>query len=236
MSKRFVVLIPAGGVGARFGGTQPKQYTMLCGQTVLQHTVARFLAVPEVAHIGVVVAPSDHCIDQVYAPHGLPEKVRIWRCGGETRAESVRNGLAQIMDEDIACASDWVLVHDAARCCVPLDAIQRLLAEAGHHPVGGLLAVPMADTVKKADISGQVCATIDRSGLWQAQTPQMFRAGLLQQALNRVDISMVTDESSAIEALGKWPLLVEGDVRNIKLTRPSDAVLAELLLMQEQKI
>lgn len=234
VNERFVALIPAAGVGVRFGGQQPKQYTVLCGQTVLQHTVGRFLAVPEVTQVLVVVSPQDAEIARIYPSGGSPERLAVLRCGGATRAESVRNGIAAALDAGLITVADWVLVHDAARCCVPADAVRRLLRAVQDHAVGGLLAVPVADTLKRADAQQQVAATVSRVGLWQAQTPQMFRAGLLQQALATDSLLHITDEASAVEALGLAPLLVEGDVRNLKLTRPQDAVLAELLLTQEQ--
>ncbi|MCO6516456.1 MAG: 2-C-methyl-D-erythritol 4-phosphate cytidylyltransferase, partial [Snodgrassella sp.] len=153
--------------------------------------------------------------------------------GGATRAQTVRNGIAQAQQQFGLQDNDWLLVHDAARCCVSADSVQRLLAATHNHAVGGLLALPVADTLKQADAAQHVCCTVNRAGLWQAQTPQMFRAGILARALARADLEAITDESSAVEMLGLAPLLVSGDVCNFKLTSAQDAMLATYFLQQE---
>ena len=232
---RHVALVPAAGVGARFGAATPKQYVRLAGKTVLQHSAEVLLACAAIDAVAIVVSAADGHIDAVYPPSGLPEKLHILRCGGDSRAETVRNGTQALLAQGLLAADDWLLVHDAARCCLPATALQRLLDTVAAHPVGGLLAMPLADTLKRANGQHSVAATLNRSHLWQAQTPQMFRGGLLQQALAEADLSQITDESSAIEALGLQPLLVEGDSRNFKLTRAQDAVLAECLLRQAQE-
>lgn len=231
---RYFALVPAAGVGTRFGADTPKQYTVLAGQTVLQHTLSTLLAAPNIDTVAVVVSVQDQWIDQIYPPHTLPAKLHILRCGGTTRAQSVYNGLAAAMNAGCLKNEDWVLVHDAARCCLSAAALQRLITTIDTHAVGGLLAVPVADTLKRADAQQQVIATVSREHLWQAQTPQMFRAALLKQALDQADLSTITDEASAIEALGLTPLLVTGDAGNIKLTQPQDLRLAEWLLSAQE--
>jgi 2-C-methyl-D-erythritol 4-phosphate cytidylyltransferase len=220
-SPRYFSLIPAAGVGARMGGAGPKQYLPLAGQTILQHTVAAFLAAPQIAHIAVVVSPEDAYVDQYLQSN---DKLTVLRCGGDTRQQTVRNGLqalrSQIRDED------WVLVHDAARPGLTAAMIAGLIADVDVHPVGGLLALPVVDTVKRA-AAGKV-ETVPRDGLWLAQTPQMFRYQLLCEALDAAEA--VTDEASAIEALGLCPLLVPGHARNLKVTLPADLALAQLYL------
>lgn len=231
---RHVALVPAAGVGARFGTDIPKQYTLINGKTVLQHTLSTLLAAPNIDTVLVIVSVQDPWIDQIYPPHDLPAKLHILRCGGVTRAESVDNGLKTAVNQGCLKNEDWVLVHDAARCCLTAAALQRLITAVDDHAVGGLLAVPVADTLKRADDHQQIAATVSRAGLWQAQTPQMFRAALLSKALASADLSRVTDEASAIEALGLSPLLVLGDTANIKLTQPQDAHLAAVLLAQQE--
>lgn len=222
---RYIALIPAAGVGARFGAGKPKQYVEIGGQTVLQHTLDIFLTSPLIDHVAVVLSPEDGVFQT--ASSG---KLSVLRCGGETRALTVRNGVAALLESGLAQPDDQILVHDAARCCLPTAALARLLQQAGGHAEGGILAVPVADTLKRADGGRHIAGTVSRADLWQAQTPQMFRAALLQQALSAEDLSAITDEASAVEKLGISPLLVEGDVRNIKLTLPQDEGLVGLLL------
>ncbi len=222
---RYIALIPAAGVGARFGAGKPKQYVEIGGQTVLQHTLDIFLTSPLIDHVAVVLSPDDQVFQTASS-----SKLSVLRCGGETRALTVRNGVAALLESGLAQPNDQILVHDAARCCLPVAALARLLQQAGGHAEGGILAVPVADTLKRADGGRHIAATVSRADLWQAQTPQMFRAALLQQALSAEDLSAITDEASAVEKLGISPLLVEGDVRNIKLTLPQDEGLVGLLL------
>lgn len=232
---RRIALVPAAGVGARFGADTPKQYARLAGKTVLQHTVDKLVQHPSIDSVVLVLAPADPYIDTLYPAGRLPENLLLLRCGGHSRGESVRNGIHGLLNAGLATADDWLLVHDAARCCLPSTALQRLLDRVKQHPVGGLLAVPVADTLKRADEGQTVAATVARTALWQAQTPQMFRAGLLRRALDQANLATVTDESAAIEALGLHPLLVMGDSRNFKLTHSQDALLAAFLLQQEQE-
>lgn len=225
--KKNIALIPAAGVGQRFGAGKPKQYVEIGGQTVLAHTVARFETHPQIDYVAVIVSPEDTHF-QTASPH-----VGVFHVGGETRAETVRNGVNALLVQGIAVETDNILVHDAARCCLPQEALNRLLAQAADAPQGGILAVPVADTLKRADAQGGIAATIDRSGLWQAQTPQLFQAALLQRALGAENLAGITDEASAVERLGVQPLLVEGDIRNLKLTLPQDEVMVRLLLAAE---
>ena len=220
-----IALIPAAGIGNRFGAGKPKQYVDIAGKSVLQYTLDIFLNHSDIDIVAVVLAPED----QVFQV-ALAGKLQVYHCGGETRAETVSNGLAALLATDIVSLADNILVHDAARCCLPVTALDRLLTEAGDRPEGGILAVPVADTLKRANDSEHIKETVARGDLWQAQTPQLFPAGLLQRALSEVDLSKVTDEASAVEALGISPLLVTGDSRNLKMTLPQDEYIVRLLL------
>ena len=151
-------------------------------------------------------------------------------CGGATRAETVRNGIAALLEGGLADRTDNVLVHDAARCCLPPEALTRLIETAGGTAQGGILAVPVADTLKRADVVNHIGETVSRNGLWQAQTPQLFQTALLHRALLAEDLDGITDEASAVEKLGVQPLLVQGDTRNWKLALPQDEVIVRLLL------
>jgi 2-C-methyl-D-erythritol 4-phosphate cytidylyltransferase len=221
---RYVALIPAAGVGARMGALYPKQYMQIAGLPVIAHTVAAFLATPQISHVFIVVSPEDAYIDDLQLSSA---RVTVLRCGGATRHESVTNGLLQMASvHHQMCDADWVLVHDAARLAIGSELISKLIETVADHAVGGLLALPVVDTVKRLQ-DGRL-ETICREGLWLAQTPQMFRHGLLKKAL--LHANKVTDEASAIEALGLAPLLVEGHQRNSKLTRPDDfAMIANYL-------
>ncbi|MDD2182726.1 2-C-methyl-D-erythritol 4-phosphate cytidylyltransferase [Kingella sp. SNUBH-2017] len=224
---KYTVLIPAAGSGSRFGGERPKQYALLAGKPVLQHTLDALAANARIGRIAVVLSPQDRDFDGLIRPGA---QTVAYRVGGASRAETVANGLNALLADGLD-ENEVLLVHDAARCCLPQSALNRLLDAAGH-PDGAILAVPVADTLKRADNGGAVAATVCRDGLWQAQTPQLFQAALLRRALAAADLSQVTDEASAVEMLGRRPLLVEGDSRNLKLTRPADAALAAWLLAQ----
>lgn len=224
---KYTVLIPAAGSGSRFGGERPKQYALLAGKPVLQHTLDALAANARIGRIAVVLSPQDRDFDALIRPGA---QTVAYRVGGASRAETVANGLNALLADGLD-ENEVLLVHDAARCCLPQSALNRLLDAAGH-PDGAILAVPVADTLKRADNGGAVAATVCRDGLWQAQTPQLFQAALLRRALAAADLSQVTDEASAVEMLGLRPLLVEGDSRNLKLTRPADAALAAWLLAQ----
>lgn len=217
-------LIPAAGAGSRMGVDLPKQYLDIAGHPMIYYAVRVMTASPQIARVFVVLAADDSWWDG-YDWSMFGDKLAVLRCGGATRADSVTNGLAAMH----AAAEDWVLVHDAARPCLTETMIDKLIAEVGDTQVGGLLAIPVADTLKRAQ-GRHVCATELRAGLWQAQTPQMFRHAMLQQALNVQNGYVHTDEASAIEALGHAPLLVAADSSNFKVTYPNDLTMARLIL------
>ena len=222
---RHYAIVPAAGSGSRFGAGTPKQYLSLAGRPLIFHTLAALVACPEIERVWVVLAPDDSEWDR-HDWSELGAKLETLRCGGATRAYSVGNGLkAAAM---VAADDDWVLVHDAARPCLSQQMLAGMFAELADDAVGGLLAVPVADTLKRADGAQRVAATEPRDGLWQAQTPQMFRYGLLREALEKC--RDVTDEAGAIEALGLQPKLVRGDATNLKVTYPADLTLAALVL------
>jgi len=219
----FHALVPAAGFGARMGNELPKQYLDLAGRPMIWHALSTLCANPNIKTVFVVLAPDDEYFARYDWSH-CAVKLEPLYCGGATRAESVANGLlASELEPD-----DWVLVHDAARPCLSAHLLSRMIAELRDDAVGGILAVPVADTLKRGDPKQRIAHTEPREGLWQAQTPQMFRAGLLAQALQQC--KTVTDEASAIEALGLQPKLVASDSSNFKVTYPQDIVLAELLL------
>lgn len=226
----FYALIPAAGSGSRMGGSIEKQYMPLNSVPMIAHAMMVLAREPRLAKIFVVLSPTDKRWNN-YAWQGWEERIEVLRCGGATRAETVLNGLDAIAQ--VCAADDWVLVHDAARPCLPDEMLGKLLDEVTDDPVGGLLAVPVADTLKRAaansESGARAEATVPRAGLWQAQTPQMFRHGKLVEALRAAGSDM-TDEASAIEQLGLQPLLVESDSRNLKVTYPQDLELAGLIL------
>jgi 2-C-methyl-D-erythritol 4-phosphate cytidylyltransferase len=222
----FHALVPAAGFGARMGNELPKQYLDLAGQPMIWHALSTLCACPDIKTVFVVLAPGDEYFASYDWSHCAGKLAPLY-CGGTTRAESVANGLlVSELEPD-----DWVLVHDAARPCLTQSLLNKMIAELRDDPVGGILAVPVADTLKRADARQRIACTEPREGLWQAQTPQMFRAGLLSEALHRCN--NVTDEASAIEALGLQPRLVASDSSNFKVTYPQDIELAELLLRQK---
>lgn len=221
---RFVALVPAAGFGSRMGGDLPKQYLLLLGRPLIEHTLRALSSHPRIEQVFVVLSPEDRGWDELGISLG---KLSVLRCGGEARAQSVANGLKAMAAE--VEADDWVLVHDAARPCLRAGHIDHMLAELVDDPVGGILAVPVADTLKRSGPEQRIAETVPREGLWQAQTPQMFRHGLLLRALEAAG-SSVTDEASAIEQMGLKPKLVEGDARNLKVTYPRDLELAALIL------
>jgi len=224
---RCFALLPCAGTGSRAGTAQPKQYQPVAGVPMALRTLAAFAALPRIARVLVVVAPGDDTLRAPDAPFSIAD------CGGATRAESVFNGLNALLAQG-ADAADWVLVHDAARCLVTPALIDALIDACLSDPVGGLLALPLPDTLKAADADGRVAATLERAGKWLAQTPQMFRIGLLREALAAraaAGFAGITDEASAIEAAGHRPLLVPGSGQNFKVTYPEDFALAEAVLM-----
>jgi 2-C-methyl-D-erythritol 4-phosphate cytidylyltransferase len=225
---RYFALIPAAGVGARMGAARPKQYMHIAGKPMLRYTFDAFLSSELIAGTFVVVSEEDGFIDAL-APAG----VRVLRCGGASRMESVRNALDALADQ--LRDDDWVLVHDAARPGLNAALIARLIDAVGEDPVGGLLALPVVDTVKRAGGVGKV-QTVSRDGLWLAQTPQMFRYRLLREALGAAaDPDAITDDASAVEALGHAPRLVEGHPCNLKVTLPTDIRIAEMYLTAPER-
>ena len=224
----YFALVPAAGSGSRMGGKLPKQYLPLAGQPMIYHALATLCTCADISTVFVVLSPDDTQFHQ-YDWSDFGDKLQPLYCGGATRAESVVNGLmAAELEPD-----DWVLVHDAARPCLSQTQLARLIAELRDDKVGGILAVPVADTLKRANAAQRIAHTENREGLWQAQTPQMFRTGLLLQAL--ATAPKVTDEASAVEALGVYPKLVESETTNFKVTYPQDIKLAELLLTEKKQ-
>ncbi|BEV73760.1 MULTISPECIES: 2-C-methyl-D-erythritol 4-phosphate cytidylyltransferase [unclassified Paludibacterium] len=220
---RYVALVPAAGNGSRFGAACPKQYLQLGGRPLMWYTLATLCEVAAIEQVVLILSPGDEWFDDYQ--WDLP-KLSVHRVGGASRALTVRNGLEALQ----LSAEDWVLVHDAARCCLSVAMVERLLSQVGDDAVGGLLAMPVPDTVKRADREGRVAMTLPRQGMWLAQTPQMFRAGTLSHALAGELGDGVTDEASAIERLGLKPVLVEGDASNFKVTWPRDLPLARAIL------
>lgn len=223
-SVRLHALIPCAGSGSRAGTEVPKQYQPVAGRPMVVHTLAAFAQVRRLASVLVVVAPGDDTLARLA---GLPPQVQVADCGGATRAASVLGGLRELRRRG-AADGDWVLVHDAARCLITPDLIDRLIDACLDDPVGGLLAQPLADTLKHGP-EGRVTATLQREGHWLAQTPQMFRLAPLAQAIEAAG-GAVTDEAGAIEAAGGQPRLVPGSARNFKVTWPEDFALAQALL------
>ena len=220
-------LIPAAGVGTRMGAELPKQYLQVAGKPLVLHVLETFAAATDIAQVFVVVTDGDPVIAAlIAAAPALAARVSVLPAGGATRRDTVFNGL-NLMRATVA-DDDWVLVHDAARPGLTPTLLAHLIGTLRDDAVGGLLALPMVDTVKRADAQGRSSATVPRDGLWMAQTPQMFRYGLLRRALQQE--AAFTDEASAVEALGLKPKLVAGDARNFKLTLPADLALAELFM------
>lgn len=250
---RIFVLIPCAGQGQRAvlaanpeqalqEPTKPlraKQYQVVHGQAVVAHTVQAFRALkPLVQAVYVVLAPSDSDFPQAFPGYGQAGE-HVLRCGGNTRAATVQNGLQAMLAQTGTAVRprDWVLVHDAARCLVTPEQIKTLVQACRHDPVGGLLAQKLPDTLK-VEQGGRVAATLERSDKWLAQTPQMFRVGPLLQALQQATQTgtTVTDEASAMEAMGWWPKLVPGSAHNFKLTYPPDFALAQAVLQSRDLV
>ncbi|RST56888.1 2-C-methyl-D-erythritol 4-phosphate cytidylyltransferase [Variovorax sp. MHTC-1] len=228
IASRLFVLIPCAGSGNRAGGTAPKQYQRIAGRPMVRHTLDAFRALAgRFAGIALVVSPEDREVSAAL-PRFPAEREHLLHVGGATRAATVRNGLMALRQLG-AGPHDWVLVHDAARCLVTPTQIEALIAACEHDAVGGLLAHRLPDTLKVASPEGRVAGTLTRADKWLAQTPQMFRIGMLLDALERAG-DAVTDEAGAIEAIGLAPLLVPGSAQNFKLTYAEDFALAEALL------
>jgi 2-C-methyl-D-erythritol 4-phosphate cytidylyltransferase len=224
---RFIALVPAAGIGSRFGADTPKQYLPVRGKPLLWHALEPLAQHPAMAKVLVVLHPDDRQFAQLSWPGPSGMLVPLY-AGGATRAHTVLGGLAA--PEAQLRGDDWVLVHDAARPCLSAMLLDRLIDALRDDPVGGLLAIPVADTLKRADADQRIAGTEPRAGLWRAQTPQMFKAGLLRRALQQGDLATITDEASAVEAQGLRPRLVMGSDLNIKVTYPEDLRLAELIL------
>lgn len=223
----YIALIPAAGVGSRMGNNVPKQYLEIHGKSVIAHTVQAFINSPQITHTYIVVSANDTFIDS-----SLPQQERstVLRCGGSTRAETVTNGLHFLLENKLVGKDDWILVHDAARPGLTRQLIENLIQQIKDDDVGGLLALPVVDTVKRV-VEGRV-QTISREGMWLAQTPQMFRANNLLSALKQAPA--VTDEASAIEFMGGSPKLLEGHAHNRKLTMPDDIEYLQMVLQTRQ--
>ena len=231
MPKVFAI-VPAAGLGTRIGDPVPKQYIPLRGRPMMFHSVETLASISRIECVCVVLAP----LDRHWGEHdwsSLSSKVEPRFVGGATRAQSVMNGLKELAPR--LAKDDFVLVHDAARPCIYPELVEQFLDEVGDDPVGGLLAMPVADTLKSADENLRVAATIPRINLWRAQTPQMFRADLLRRGLEiRPD---ATDEAQAVEAVGySAPRLVQGENSNIKVTFAEDLFLAGMILDHKQRM
>ena len=222
-------LIPCAGSGSRAGTNGPKQYQVVAGRAMVLHTIGAFLSVPRLRGVLVVVSEGDDFFSSADAP--APADVQVVQCGGATRAQSVANGL-QALQARGAQATDWVLVHDAARCLITRGQIDALIDACLNDAVGGLLALPLPDTLKQG-AGNRVRSTLERTDKWLAQTPQMFRLADLAQGLQAAG-DAVTDEASAMELVGKRPLLVRGSAQNFKVTYPEDFALAEAVLLSRR--
>ncbi len=227
---RIWAIIPAAGAGRRMGADIPKQYLPLAGRTVLEHTLRKIAATPRVEGIMLSLSAADEWWPALDVTLDVPLRIVA---GGAERVHSVFNAVAAIIPE--LNDADWLLVHDAARPCVHVADIERLIETVRDHECGGILAAPARDTMKLAGDAGEIVETVDRSRLWHALTPQLFRAGLLHEALEAglKHPERITDEASALELLGYSPLLVEGPMDNLKITRPEDLPLAEFYLQRE---
>lgn len=226
-------VIPAAGAGRRFGAALPKQYLSLAGKAIQQHTLDRLTGMSELSRVVVAIAADDERARTL--PYARPERLQFVTGGGE-RMDSVMAGLEALQAAG-AGPDDWVLVHDVARPLLRPEDVRRLLAELADDPVGGLLANPVRDTMKRSDAGGRIGSTVCREQLWHALTPQMFRLGLLLRALRsaRDEGVLVTDEAAAIERLGLQPRLVSGARDNLKITFPDDLPLAEALLLAQRQ-
>ena len=224
----YYALLPAAGNGFRFGSGVPKQYSLLHGKPVLQHSLERLAASLALTMTFVVLAKDDHWFDAAIPPQS---GVTVLRCGGESRAASIRNALARLSD----LADDhWIVVHDAVRPCVAPESLSRLQSELADDRVGGLLAIPVSGPLKRACDDGRTVHTEAGVGLWRAQTPQMFRYGVLRNAFARPGAEHSPDEADAVTAMGLKPRLIPGTATNIKITFPEDLILAAAILSAER--
>lgn len=225
---RYHIIIPAAGNGFRYGAPVPKQYLSLAGKPVLQHAIDRIASSFPVSTISVVLAPDDRWFESSIAKQ---DNLRGLRLGGEAREQTVRNAIDAL---DGVANADWIVVHDAVRPCIDLATALRLKAEVSADPVGGLLAIPVSDTLKVVDADGRVLRSMPRETVWRAQTPQMFRYEVLRRALSRAGIDSWTDEAGAVEALGLRPRIVLGSGSNVKITYPGDLDLAAAVLSRQE--
>lgn len=228
---KYWAVIPAAGSGARMKADVPKQYLPLGGRPVIEHTLHRLAMYSKVSGVVVALAADDGLWEELRL--GFVAK-RVYTCtGGEARCHSVLAALEALADK--AQERDWVLVHDAARPCVRPGDIDQLVDAVGENDAGGILAMPVRDTMKRASAEGHILETVTRDRLWHALTPQLFRFGLLRNALKHAmdNQDWVTDEASAMEAMGYQPLLVEGHSDNIKITHPQDLALAAFHLERQ---
>ncbi|HKB83549.1 MAG TPA: 2-C-methyl-D-erythritol 4-phosphate cytidylyltransferase [Burkholderiales bacterium] len=224
---RYLAVIPAAGTGSRMGGISPKQYLSVGDRPLLYYAIARLCMHSAIDRVYAALAPDDRLFE-TYDWKPFAEKMKPLYVGGDSRAATVLNALERISGE--AGADDWILVHDAARPCLSAQMLDRLIEEVGEDGSGGLLAIPVADTLKRAGGDRRSVRTEPRAGLWQAQTPQMFRYEVLLRALRAGDLAQATDEAAAVEALGLKPKLVQSDATNLKVTQAQDLALAALIL------
>ena len=231
MASRIFALVPAAGQGTRMGDALPKQYVALAGRPMMFHSVETLASVQRIVSVIVILSP----LDRHWGEHdwsAFPEKIEAMFAGGPRRSATVLNALKLL--EGRATKDDWIMVHDAARPCISKALVEQFLDELESDPIGGLLAIPLADTLKGADENQRVAKTVPRTKLWRAQTPQMFRYGLLKRAIEKVPDA--TDESQAIEAVGFAPRLVQGENTNFKVTFAEDLPLAEIVLSRRSPI
>jgi 2-C-methyl-D-erythritol 4-phosphate cytidylyltransferase len=228
----FHVIIPAAGAGSRMQNVLPKQYMPLAGKPIISHTIQTFFLHPRIASIHVALNADDLFWRDL--PLDPASKLKLHYTGGDSRSETVLNTLLAMQVAD----DDWVLVHDAARPGLTHTLLDKLLNTLENDAVGGLLALPVADTLKKSGDNHKIEQTVERTDLWQAQTPQMFKYGVLKHALganiHAASSPAFTDEAEAIEALGLKPTLVQGELRNLKITYPQDLELLEALFSKEK--
>ncbi|NOI67315.1 2-C-methyl-D-erythritol 4-phosphate cytidylyltransferase [Vibrio sp. 99-8-1] len=231
IEQRLYAIVPAAGIGSRMKAEIPKQYLQLLEKTILEHTVEKLLEHPQIQNVIVAVSPNDPYFPQLkIANH--PKVIRV--DGGGERADSVLSGLARLLEID---PESWVLVHDAARPCISISDIDALIKQVSKNKLGGILAAPVRDTMKRGNGEGAISVTVDRQDLWHALTPQMFNSHQLHEALIKAKQAnaTITDEASAMEWLGRQPQLVPGRMDNLKITQPEDLALAEFYLRKEQK-
>ena len=231
MSEKIVAIIPAAGTGTRLGDALPKQYLDINSEPMIYHALSVLSRVRRIEKINVILSPQDSHWQTLMGKTNLAlgDRIATLPVGGQSRGESVLNGLNAMSGE--LNANDWVMVHDAARPCIRVELIEQFIDELQNDVIGGLLALPLADTIKRDDGNLRVALTMDRTGIWRAQTPQMFRYGMLRTAM--ANFSDATDEAQAIEALGHQPKLVMGDSANLKVTYAPDLKLARMLLRVE---